>query len=153
VPAHPPLSELEKQARIEKLYRRYRWLFRGVPELTAAALRELEGKRPVVLVDVRAVRERQVSTLPGARTPAQLEGHGGALGDSLVVAYCTIGLRSGRYARRLLNRGLQVHNLRGSILAWTHAGGELEAAGAPTRRVHVGSARWALQAEGYEAVW
>jgi sodium/bile acid cotransporter 7 len=142
-----------KRARIDRLYRRYRWLLHGVPELTVAELEVLQRQRKVLLVDVREPRERRVSTLPGAISREELEARRVEAGDAVLVAYCTIGLRSGRYARRLRARGYEAYNLRGSILAWTHAGGELASEGRPTRRVHVVARRWALQAQGYEPVW
>ena len=70
-----------------------------------------------------------------------------------VVAYCTIGLRSGKYTEKLIKKGWDAHNLRGSIVSWTHVGGELEQGGSATRRVHVYGKPWNLVAEGYEAVW
>jgi rhodanese-related sulfurtransferase len=42
--------------------------------------------------------------------------------DLLVVCYCTVGYRSGRYAADLLAQGLQAANLQGGILAWVSEG-------------------------------
>ena len=57
------------------------------------------------------------------------------------------------YAKDLQAKGWKVFNLKGAILAWTHAGGPLVDPEGPTRRVHVYSSRFNLVAEGYDAVW
>jgi rhodanese-related sulfurtransferase len=146
-------ADLEKQSRIEKLYGRSRSRFPGVPEVTPAELDGLQRSRPILLVDVRNPEERAVSIIPGAITPEALEERWGEATTRPVVTYCTIGHRSGIAARRLRERGVDAYNLAGAILAWTHHGGELISAEGPTRRVHVSGPKWALQADGYEAVW
>ena len=70
-----------------------------------------------------------------------------------MVAYCTVGARSSTYARRMGRKGVPVLNLEGSLLAWTHAGGELTDGSSPTKRLHVFGPRWNLAADGYEGVW
>jgi sodium/bile acid cotransporter 7 len=50
-------------------------------------------------------------------------------------------------------RGVDVLNLEGSVLAWTHAGGPLVRDGVSTKRLHVYGRRWNLAADGYETVW
>lgn len=146
-------ADVEKQARIEKLYSRSRGRFPGVPEISAAELDDLQASRPILLVDVRNPEERAVSIIPGAITPEALEERWDEATTRPVVTYCTIGHRSGIAARELRERGVDAYNLAGAILAWTHHGGELVNAAGPTRRVHVGGPKWALQADGYEPVW
>ena len=75
--------------------------------------------------------------------------------DCTVVPYCTIGFRSGLYARQLIAKHelQRVSNLHGSILAWTHHQLPLECEGRPTTHVHVFSKDWTLQASGYDAVF
>jgi rhodanese-related sulfurtransferase len=147
-------SDTEKRARIELLYESYRPDLGHVPEMTVATLMErLSGPEPPVLVDVRDAAERQVSMIPGAVSKQELEAHPERFAGRGVVAYCTIGYRSGLYTRKLVDVGWKAFNLRGGILAWTHGGGELDHDGAPTRGVHVYGATWDLAASGYEAVW
>ena len=107
----------------------------------------------LVLVDVREPREREVSMLPGAISREQFDARRDELAGRTVVAYCTIGYRSGRFADELRKAGVDARNLKGSILAWSHAGLPLVAGGEPTRRLHVYGADWDLAAEGYETVW
>ena len=70
-----------------------------------------------------------------------------------VVAYCTIGHRSSEYAQQLTQRGRRVLNLRGSILAWAHAGGPLVLNSEATRTLHVYGSNWDLAPNRFETVW
>ncbi|MFQ6538245.1 MULTISPECIES: rhodanese-like domain-containing protein [Aphanothece] len=128
--------------------------FPEVPDLLVEDVQQhrAEGKA-IVLVDVREPRERAVSTLPGAISVEQFERQKERYRSSLVVPYCTIGLRSGLYGRQLIQQGFRTRNLKGSVLAWAHAGLALEHGGRATRRVHVYSRGWNLLPRGYEAVY
>jgi rhodanese-related sulfurtransferase len=143
-----------KLGRIEAMYERYRTEFPQVRPISVAELvAALDSGEPPLLVDVRTGAEREVSIIPGAITPEELDALGDEAAGRTIVTYCTIGYRSGLHAEELRRRGLDARNLAGSILAWTHAGLPLEHDGAPTRRVHVYGERWNLAADGYEAVW
>ena len=101
-----------------------------------------------------ARRTLWVSALAGAVSPeeflAQIDVHRGRR----VVAYCTLGVRSGAWAAERCADGLQVENLAGGLLAWTHAGGALVTPeGAPTVRLHVYGPTWNLVHHAYEGVW
>ena len=146
-------SQDERRRTLEGMVSRVRRRFPKVETISAAALRERLPAGDTVLVDVRSPAERAVSTLPGAITPDEFEDRLEELGDCTVVAYCTLGARSSRYARRMGRKGVPVLNLEGSLLAWTHAGGELTDGSSATRRVHVFGPRWNLAADGYEGVW
>lgn len=148
----PPAAPQARQQRIEAMYQHYARQFPGVPAISVAELWQLQRSQSVVLVDVRSPQEQAVSRLPGAISVAEFEGQQDA--GQAIVAYCTIGYRSGLFAQTLQSQGLAVHNLRGSILAWTHAGGQLVTpAGTPTQQVHIYGKRWNLVAPGYQAVW
>ena len=148
------LPSSAKQARIDELYEGYKKKFPDVPEITVETLKErLDGPEPPVIVDVRDDDERAVSIIPGAISQPEFEARREDLEGRQVVTYCTIGYRSGLYTRKLVDEGWKASNLRGSIVAWTHIGGDLEKGGAPTRRVHVYGRKWNLVAPGYEAVW
>jgi rhodanese-related sulfurtransferase len=111
------------------------------------------------LVDVRPRAERAVSTLPGAISLAELErrlqeeDQQQDQQQKLYVLYCTVGKRSSDAAQRLQARhgarGPSFSNLRGSMLAWAHAGLPLE--GDDPKRVHCYARPWALLPDGYEA--
>lgn len=146
-------TDAQKAAEIETMYADYRQEFPDVPEVTAAALLRLREAEDVVIVDVREDSERKVSTLPGAISLKDFNRDREQYTGRKVVAYCTIGYRSGLAVRELRAVGVEAFNLKGSILAWCHAGQPLEDADGPTRRVHVYGKKWNLLPKGYEATW
>lgn len=148
-----PADDDEKRERIEALYARSRRQFPEVPEMTVDELQARRDDEELVLVDVRQPQERAVSMIPGAIASEELEADPERFRDRKLVTYCTIGHRSGLYARRLQAAGFKVHNLKGSILAWTHTGEPLAGDGGETRSVHVGGPNWSLEAEGFDPVW
>ncbi|MDE2877099.1 MAG: rhodanese-like domain-containing protein [Gemmatimonadota bacterium] len=148
-------TEAGRRAIVERIAAEIRAEHPDVATITAAALKEKLPAGNFVLVDVRTDKERAVSTLPGAITAKHFEARLDELvaEGRTVVAYCTIGARSSYYARKMGKRGVRVLNLEGSVLAWTHAGGEFVSKAGPVRRVHVYGRGWNLAADGYEAVW
>jgi rhodanese-related sulfurtransferase len=139
--------------RVESMYAAYRLGFPLVPEQDVAALVENGVPEGALLVDVREPAEREVSMLPGAITREAFEADREAFRGKVVIVYCTIGARSGLYAKGLRAEGFDARNLPGSVLAWSHAGGTFVNAAGPTRRVHVYGPEWSLLADGYEATW
>ena len=142
--------------------------FADVTEITAAqlVLRKADADKAadaLVVVDCRDDAEMQVSVIPGAISKAAFDAmlveegkvEGAEAPAREVVAYCTIGYRSGLYAKELNERGVTgVANLKGSLLAWTHEGGELlNPEGEATKKVHTWSKGWALAASAYDAEW
>merc|ERR1719480_410451 len=74
-----------------------------------------------------------------------------------IVTYCTVGGRSGGYARKLLaaeGPWKEVLNFELSIIGWAHAGGDMvDPSGAVTKKVHPGGPLWAgCFPVGYETV-
>ena len=105
-----------------------------------------------VVVDVRSDREINVSIIPGAITKAQFEQDAAKYRGKLVIPYCTIGGRSGAYAKQLVGKGVKVKNYKGSILKWVDAGLPLVTLnGESTNRVHTYSDRYKVPAK-YEQV-
>lgn len=148
-------TEAGRRAILERTVAAIRADHPDVATTTAAALREALPTGGFIVVDVRTDKERAVSTLPGAITAKDFESRLEELvaEGRAVVAYCTVGARSSSYARKMAERGVNVLNLEGGVLAWTHAGGDFVGAAGPTRRVHVAGRRWNLAADGYETVW
>jgi rhodanese-related sulfurtransferase len=151
--AELPGDDPGKVARIGEMYAEYRREFEGVPEVDAVTALGWLQEGSVVFVDVRTERERAVSMLPGAVSAEQVEQDPQRYQGQVLVAYCTIGYRSGLWAEEQRERGLQVSNLAGSLLSWTHAGGPLLGPAGPTNEVHVYGATWNLVHSGYQAVW
>jgi adenylyltransferase/sulfurtransferase len=95
----------------------------GDLEVTPRALRrELEGGRPVVLLDVREVPEWELVRLAGARLAplSRLPGLARELDPACdIVAYCHHGVRSLQAATFLRSVGIhKVRSLAGGIDAW-----------------------------------
>lgn len=149
----PELTDAEKLRQIEEQYEKYREEFPEVQDTSVAELLPLLDNRPLVIVDVREESERQVSQIPGAVSSESFEKNRNDYRGHLVVTYCTIGARSGRFAAKLSREGFDVVNLRGSILAWAHAGQPVVNQQGPTNRVHVYGPTWDLLPDGFEAVW
>ncbi len=150
-------SDQQLAAEVERRYAGFRQrLFPAVPDISVAAWDAAAAPagpgQPLLLVDVRAAHEQAVSMLPGAIGRQAFERERERYREHLIVPYCTIGLRSGLYARQLIEEGFAARNLAGSALAWAHAGLAFEADGKPTRRVHVYGADWNLLPAGYEPV-
>ena len=67
----------------------------------------LESERKVILIDVRDAEEQAVSMIPGAVTADEFERDwkdeliGSKRPEVTAVPYCTVGYRSGSYARKL----------------------------------------------------
>lgn len=109
---------------------------------------------PPVLVDCRTDAERLVSTIPGAVSQQSLldslavgtETKKGSPPPTLagrahprIVCFCTVGMRSGLFAKRLLrdHPELDVFNMDGALVAWLHQGGQVVTPeGVPTTTVH-----------------
>jgi len=148
------VSDADKQAQIETMYRQYARKFPTVKGITASQLQQLQrqGKKPI-LVDVRAPEEIAVSYIPGAISAAEFEANITDYQDTIAIVYCTIGYRSGLYAQKLQQREIEVFNLEGSILAWSHAGGSLTDGTQATHQVHVFGRQWQLTPASYTAIW
>ncbi|WP_236695964.1 rhodanese-like domain-containing protein [Rhodopirellula islandica] len=105
-----------------------------------------------VVVDVRSEKETQVSVIPGAITKAMYEKDAAKYRGRLVIPYCTVGGRSGAYAKQLVGKGVKVKNYKGSILKWVDAGLPLVTLeGESTNRVHTYSDRYKIPSK-YEQV-
>lgn len=138
---------------IDAMYKEYKADFPEVRDITVSELLELDEDSYVV-VDVREVEEQRVSMIPGAVTSETFEANPEKFQDKTVVAHCTIGYRSGLYAEKLAEKGFDARNLKGSVLAWAHAGKPfVDSEGKETKRVHVYGPKWNLLPPDYEGVW
>mmetsp|Transcript_2362 Transcript_2362/g.3396 ORF Transcript_2362/g.3396 Transcript_2362/m.3396 type:complete len:124 (+) Transcript_2362:458-829(+) len=75
-----------------------------------------------------------------------------AMKDGIVIPYCTIGHRSGVYARKLIEKGYKdVRNGEGVIM-WTHeaAGGLVNEEGEVVMKVHTYASPWDLASPEYQ---
>lgn len=137
---------------VNLIYEEYKKDFPAVTDITPTAAIDLMKRGEVVFVDVRTAEEQNVSMLPAAITKEVFLNSASSHIEKTVVAYCTIGYRSGVFAREMEAKGLQIRNLSGGIVGWTLAGGLLFENGRETRRVHVYGEKWNYAPEGYEPV-
>lgn len=129
----------------------------STPTITAQEIRELladeEQKDRFVIVDVRSESESGVSLIPGAITQAEFKRTEAEHQGKEVIAYCTIGVRSGKFVKQLARQGWKAWNYEGSIIDWcknqlplvSHDGSE-------TRQVHTYSSRYTVPGD-YEAIF
>ena len=87
-----------------------------VEVVDAGALMQLVDQGAIV-VDARTTGERSVSRLPTSISIEEFERLGTV--DDTVVVYCTVGARSGRYARRIAGQCKKVYNSKG-IVPYSH---------------------------------
>ena len=124
--------------------------------VTANLIRELQCndslKDRYVVVDVRAKAESDVSIIPGAISKAEFEQKETQHAGKAVIAYCTIGFRSGLYVKSLRQKGWNAWNYKGSIIDWCKNKLPLTTLdGETTRRVHTYN-RWYSVPDEYVAV-
>ncbi|QEY33497.1 MPT-synthase sulfurylase [Synechococcus sp. RSCCF101] len=158
--SRPERSDAERAREIARRYGLFRRLrFAAVPDLTPQALGQRlaasgsgTSGESLLLVDVREPAEQAVSMLPGAVSAEQFERHRERYRDRTVVAYCTIGLRSGLKAQQWRQQGIEAVNLAGGVLAWAHADQPFVSPAGPTRRVHVYAPSWNLLPASHSAV-
>lgn len=132
-----------------------------IPEISGTALSKMIApstpattEDDFILVDVRTPQERHVSVIPGAVDADSFERLFSDYPHKKIIVYCTIGYRSGFYARTLRDKGLDAYNLSEGIVGWAHADGRLiDSHGQPTRRVHVYSRPWNLAVKDHIAVY
>lgn len=115
------------------------------PDTPTIRAHEAATAHTITFVDVRGAQEYRVSHIPGAHhlPPDASDQQITTLLATLppqqrVVAYCAVGMRSGRMTDRLRALGHpDAANLRGGLFRWAHQERPLvDHAGDPTGRVH-----------------
>lgn len=142
----------------------------GVPSLpTEKVIENMQNHQEMLLIDCRTHQECEVSMIPTAIKKKEFEAlafhENNAIKkdykDKLIVPYCTIGARSGRYTRNLRQKGFtNVYNGDG-IVIWTHFNdvndprnfGLVNAKGEKVHKVHTFLQSFDLLPESYEGVY
>jgi len=146
------LTGQQKKEIVYRMYDNYRKDFPWVKEISPeAAMREMETGK-ILFVDTRKPAEMEVSMLPGAITQEEFLKDPARYKDRLVAAYCTISYRSGKFAMEMVEKGIQIYNLRGGLLAWVLEGGKVYDAQGETKRINVYGKEWDYPPKGYESV-
>ena len=147
-------SNAAKRQKIMAMYSNYAQEFPLVEGITVEELQRLQRQaKDIVLVDVRSPKEQAISQIPGAITLEEFESNPQQYAQDTVIAYCTIGYRSGKYAEKWRQQGVKILNLEGSLLAWSHIQGKLIDAYGMTNKVHVFGHQRQLTAKNYQPVW
>ena len=114
------------------------------PKEVAAWLKD-STRPPPVLLDVRTKAEYDVSHIAGARRvePGSDPGALDLPRDRPIVTYCSVGYRSGAFAKKLQDAGYgNVRNMSGSIFQWANEGRPVERNGRRVKKVHPYNALW-----------
>ena len=144
------LSDDQKLARVFEMYNEDKKNFPEVKDISPLEAMEQYKNGQVIFVDTRGWGERRISMLPGAIKKKDFLKDPSIYEDRKVVAYCTIGYRSGEFAVEMSEKGTPVYNLQGGILAWILEGGKIYNKKGETRRVHVYKKKWNYAPEGYD---
>lgn len=128
-----------------------------IPTVSANQIHTLQNSEELsdrfVIVDVRDKAETDVSIIPGAITKSEFEKTSNQHQGKSIITYCTVGFRSGLYAKKLARQGWRSYNYQGSILDWCKNRLPLVTPDEKeTKRVHTYSSRYAV-ADGYEAIY
>ncbi len=147
------LSDAAKKEAVDRMYADYKQDFPNVADISPSKAMAQLDRGGVVFVDIRKPEEMAVSRLPDAISKQAFLDHRQRYADKTVIVYCTIGYRSGVFARDMRAQGIEVINLRGSILAWVLEGGTVyDEQDIPSRRVHVYGDKWDYAPAGWESV-
>ena len=120
--------------------------------ITAFALiKEMTKNKNIVLIDIRENKEQKISMLPNAITEEEFLKSPNIFKNKKIIAYCTIGHRSGKFAEKF--KKLNIYNLEGGVLAWSHFKGRFYKDKKETNKVHVYSKEWNFLNSSYEAVF
>ena len=88
------------------------------PEITPQTLLAWQGQGlSVWLVDVRSDEEQRVSMISGAMTRAEYAARRASEQPDRVVAYCTLGIRSGQWVDQHQSTDVPAFNLSGELSA------------------------------------
>lgn len=145
---------------VRKLSKKFSGSFEDKLGGEALSFAEVEEMRAnsndgVYLIDVRSKAERDVSMVTGAISQDDFEKlhlQPGEKKGVKIIAYCTIGYRSGTYACQLADKGWTAYNGKG-VVPWSWEEGPLLVKdGQPTKQVHVYGSTWEKAGPGYEAV-
>ncbi len=144
-------SRDSNKEKVYDLYRDYQKSFRDIEDILSENILKSD-KGNILFVDVRKKKEMSVSIIPGAITREIFLANKEKYKDKTIVAYCTIGYRSGLFAQEMKKKGIIVFNLSAGILGWIHEGGTVTNSERVVKKVHVYGDKWDLVPEGYETV-
>ena len=138
---------LYAQETLDKVLEKYNQ--EKVPYISAIELQNLKQNNKVVVLDSRELIEFKVSHIKGAILVGYDDFKLSSLPESvnkntLLVVYCTLGVRSEVIANELIERGYRdVKNLYGGISEWKNMDYVVvDSTQTPTENIHVYSKKW-----------
>lgn len=145
-------AETTDKQRVEKIDNKFQQLTKKFtcPVIEAAELQKLITSKQIILIDIRTKNEQNISMLPGAITQEEFEKSPDKFQSSELVAYCTIGYRSGKFAEKF--KKYRIKNLKGGVLAWSHIQGPFIKDGKLTTKVHTYAKEWNFLNSNYQAI-
>jgi rhodanese-related sulfurtransferase len=151
--ADNPLSDEAKKTVVYGMYRDYKKHdFPDVQDIHPKQAMELLKTKKVIFVDLRKKSEMDISMLPDSIPETTFLENPEKYKNKIVIAYCTISYRSGKFTQEMQKQNIPVKNLIGGILAWVLEGGKVYDPAGETKRIHVYGKKWNYPANGYESV-
>lgn len=144
-----------KKQKIYTMYRKYKdSFFPNIVDISVEEILKRQDREGILFIDVREPMEQEVSMIAGAITTDEFDRNIDKYKNYTIITYCTIGYRTGIYARRLLkHKGIKSYNMIGGLLSWVHSGQKIYLETMETNRVHVYVKKLDLLPKGYEAIW
>lgn len=151
-------TTVKKKSFVMNSYQKINNQYSDIPQISIKELKDFLSsnslKNNFVLVDTRTKEEILISKIPGAITKTDFYKNQRKYKNKIVIAYCTIGYRSGKFVKSINNLGFKGRNLEGSILGWIHYKGTLvDSSGKTVKKVHTYSKKWNLLPDGYKPIW
>lgn len=147
------MSDARKMEIVYSKYAQYKVNFPEVTDISPQRAMELMRLGELIFIDTREDAEMVVSMLPKAISIEEFLSRYDELKDNMLLGYCTIGKRSGLFAREMAGRGVTIFNLRDGQLAWILEGGKVyDESGGEVRRAHIYGKQWNYVPSGYETV-
>lgn len=143
-------DDLIKKRSILKQFVSYSKKFEHVRSI---APKDIGSIKNPLFVDARLPKEQKISMLPNAISASEFKKSASDYKDRDIVVYCTIGYRSGLYAKELQERGFSVYNLKGGVLLWSHGHKSFYSNHKSTNKVHVYAKEWDLLHSAYRAIY
>jgi rhodanese-related sulfurtransferase len=144
VPVNIACSKISYEKKLESLYEG------TVPTIQSSDLKRLveRGDDRLIILDIRSPEEYQVSRIPGAKF-INYESFGkedvkGVPKNAEIVVYCSVGYRSERIGKKMLDMGFEnVRNLYGGIFQWKNEDNEvINQHQSVTDSVHTYNKKW-----------
>ncbi len=147
------MEDEQKYSQVIRMYREYTQSFPKVADIPSKKAIELLNNSDTVFVDVRKVKEQKVSMIPGAITKKEFLDNLDRYHHKHIIAYCTISYRSGKFAKKMAQKGVSITNLEAGLLGWVHEGGPLFHENKEVNKLHVYGKKWNLAPAAIDVIF